>query len=103
MLWIVMLGLAFSNVATSSFHSLYGTGEDEGGAQRPVTVTWPVVEAVDPEVVPLLEHAATAARPRTAVTVTAATFREPARSWSRLCIDDPSCSQRGMRCMRWKI
>ena len=74
---VMFLGtaLAFSNVATSSFHSLYGTGEDEGGAQRPVTVTWPVVEAVDPEVVPLLEHAATAARPRTAVTVTPATFR----------------------------
>jgi hypothetical protein len=74
MLWMVMLGLAFSNAATSSFHSLYGTGEDEGGAQKPPTVTWPVVEALDPEVV-LLEHAATAARPRAAVTVTPATFR----------------------------
>jgi hypothetical protein len=32
------------------------------------------VEALDPEVV-LLEHAATAARPRAAATVTPATFR----------------------------
>jgi hypothetical protein len=54
---------------------LYGTGEDEGGAQKPPTVTWLVVEGLDPEVVLLLEHAATAARPRAAVTVTPATFR----------------------------
>jgi hypothetical protein len=33
------------------------------------------VEALDPEVLLLLEHAATAARPRAVATVTPATFR----------------------------
>jgi hypothetical protein len=36
-----MLGFCFSKVATSSFHSLYWTGEVLGGAQLMLIVTWP--------------------------------------------------------------
>ena len=41
MLWIVMFGLAFSKIATSSVHSLCCTGELAGGAQSTLMVTWP--------------------------------------------------------------
>jgi hypothetical protein len=73
-----MLGFCFSNEAMSSFHSLVWTGCEGGGAQSMLIVTGPLLEAVEVLVaagVPLLEHAATAARPRAAVRVTPATFR----------------------------
>src|SRR5689334_8333391 len=41
MLWMVMFGFSFWKVATSSFHSLYCTGEAGGGAQLTLIVTWP--------------------------------------------------------------
>jgi hypothetical protein len=76
-LWTVMLGFCFSNEAMSSAHSLDWTGSEGGGAQSMLIVTGPLLAAVVLVAagVPLLEHAATAARPRAAVRVTPATFR----------------------------
>src|ERR1700733_10902004 len=64
MLLIVMLGLAFSKMPTSSTHSLCCTGCcAAGGAQSMLTVTLPPA-AVVPLAVELLEEQAAAVRTR---------------------------------------
>src|SRR5579872_554235 len=75
MLWTVMFEFCFSKVATSSFHSLYCAGEEDGGAQSTLIETGPV--AALPELLGLLlelEHAVVT-RPRAATMVIAATSR----------------------------
>ncbi len=73
MLLMVMVGLAFWNVATSSSHSLCCTGNwAAGGAQSMLTVTLPLDELG----AGVLEHAA-APSPSAATAVTAAIMRLP--------------------------
>src|SRR5580658_4396759 len=83
MLSMVMLGFAFSEVATSSFHSLCCSGELAGGAQSTLIVTWPLAELLAAVVLP---HAA-APSPRAATTVIPAIIRWLVRRCSRLNID----------------
>ena len=94
MLSMVMFGFCFSNVVTSSFHSLYWTGEDLGGAQLMLIVTWPPPPPEDAAVAPP-EQAATLS-PRAPTAATAAIWR---RRQARWC----SCLLIGFPSMDWNM
>src|ERR1700750_1294707 len=92
---MVMVGLAFSKMATSSSHSLCCTGCcAAGGAQSMLIVTLPPDPDAALPALELLEQAA-AARPRPAMAATATTGRWRSRLYMLLIAPSLPWAERG--------